>query len=113
MNVQTIIFAILKPVSLGCIFGHWSGLCVLSSALCSEGAICISRGKVQEQSLHVVPVLQGQKVVQGQLHPHLKTSLSWLTGLSFPELGTGAGPHASGVWTAKRGPRRVKEKPGL
>lgn len=54
MNVQTIILAILKPVSLGCIFGHWSGLHLLSSDFCSDEAICISRGMVQEQSSHVV-----------------------------------------------------------
>lgn len=113
MNVQTIILAILKPVSLGCIFGHWSGLHVLSSALYSEGAICISRGKLQEQSLHVVPAIQGQKLMQEHLHLHLETSLSWLTGLSFSEFGTVASPHASGVWTAKRGPRSFKETPGL
>lgn len=51
--------------------------------------------------------------MQGQLHPQSKTSLSWLTVLSFPELGIVASPLAGRVWTAKRGPRSIKEMPGL
>lgn len=112
MNVQTVILAIMKPVSLGCILGHWSGLHVLSSAFGSEGAICISRGKVQEQSLHVVPCTPRPKARAGPTSSS-KTSLSWQTGLSFPELGVVTSPHTSRVWTAKRGPRSIKETLGL
>lgn len=51
--------------------------------------------------------------MQGELYAQSKTSLGWLAGLSFPELGIVASPCASKVWTAKRGPRSIKETPGL
>lgn len=57
--------------------------------------------------------LQGQMPMQGPPHPQSKRNLGWLTMSGFLELGIAASPHAIRVWTAKRGPRSIKETPGL
>lgn len=113
MNVQTIILAIMKPVSLGCVFGHWSSLPVLSPASCSEGTICISRGKVQEQSLHVVPCMPRPKAHAGPTSSSVKDKSQLADRAEFPKLGVITSPRAGRVWTAKRGPGSIKETPDL
>lgn len=53
------------------------------------------------------------KMSKAQPHAQSKTNLSWLTMLSFPVLGIIASPCAIRVWTAEKGPRSIKETPGL
>lgn len=102
----------LFPV-VGCIFGHWSGLCVPICFFSQREQFVFLEARFKSSPCMKCSALQGQKLMQGQLHSQSKTGLSWLTGLSFPELGIVASPCASRVWTAKRGPRSIKGMPGL